>query len=156
MSEAIPLAEKADASSVDSIWTIETRLTGDAITPLAAYAANTGRIRVGSAGLPIWTRHPALIAQTFATLNALAPGRVVLGLSAWWNPLAARVGVKLERPITAMRGVIESDEAALEEFEPPFVSGSVCGNTEQDLGEAVFKVTNEGHFIEVGGVAPCR
>ena len=54
------------------------------------------------------------------------------------------------------RGVIESDEAALEEFEPPFVSGSVCGNTEQDLGEAVFKVTNEGHFIEVGGVAPCR
>lgn len=106
--EAIPLAKLADAQSVDSLWTIETRLTGDAITPLSVYAANTARIRVGTAGIPIWTRHPALIAQTFATLHALAPGRVVLGLSAWWDPLATRVGLSLKRPVRAMREVIES------------------------------------------------
>jgi 5,10-methylenetetrahydromethanopterin reductase len=75
---------------------------------MAVYAAATERARVGSAVLPLWTRNPALIASTFATLDLLAPGRIVLGLGAWWEPLATRVGVKRQKSVRAMREVIES------------------------------------------------
>ena len=107
------LARHADRKGVDSIWTIETRLATDAVGPLAAYASATERIRLGTAVIPMWTRSPALIAQTFATLDLLAPGRIILGLGAWWEPLATRAGVNRNRPVRAMREVVESVRALL-------------------------------------------
>ena len=104
----IEMARYADRLGVDSIWVTETRLATDALVPLAAYAAATERIRVGSGIIPLWTRNPALIAQSFATLDMLAPGRVILGFGAWWDPLATRVGVERRRPVRAMREVIEA------------------------------------------------
>ena len=104
----VELAKHADRKGADSLWVIETRLVSDAIGPMAVYAAATERARVGSAVLPLWTRNPALIASTFATLDLLAPGRIVLGLGAWWEPLATRVGVKRQKSVRAMREVIES------------------------------------------------
>ena len=74
----LELARYADRVGVDSIWVIETRLTTDAISPLAVYASATERIRLGAGVLPLWTRNPALIAQTFATLDMLVPGRMIL------------------------------------------------------------------------------
>ena len=106
--QQVELAKYAERKGADSLWVIETRLVADAIGPMAVYAAATERVRVGSAVLPLWTRNPALIASTFATLDLLAPGRIVLGLGAWWEPLATRVGVKRQRSIGAMREVIES------------------------------------------------
>ncbi len=150
--EALPLAKLADAESVDSLWTIETRLTGDAITPLSVYAANTARIRVGTAGIPIWTRHPALIAQTFATLHALAPGRVVLGLSAWWNPLATRVGLSLNKPVKAMREVIESIRLLLTAEGPVSYAGEFVRLRDvllENRGDDTHKIR-----IYVGAVGP--
>ena len=104
----VDLAKHADRKGADSLWVIETRLVSDAIGPMAVYAAATERARVGSAVLPLWTRNPALIASTFATLDLLAPGRIVMGLGAWWEPLATRVGVKRQKSVGAMREVIES------------------------------------------------
>ena len=101
-------ARYADRAGVDSIWVIETRLTTDAIVPMSAYASATDRLRIGAGVIPMWTRNPALIAQTFATLDLLAPGRVILGLGAWWDPLARRAGVNREKPLRAMREVVES------------------------------------------------
>ena len=75
---SLELAKYADSNGADSLWVIETRLVSDAIGPMAVYAAATERTRVGSAVLPLWTRNPALIATTFATLDLLAPGRIVL------------------------------------------------------------------------------
>ena len=106
--EHLELAKHADRNGVDSLWVLETRLVSDAIGPMAAYAAATERISVGSAVLPLWTRNPALLASTFATLDLLAPGRIVLGLGAWWEPLATRVGVKRHKAVAAMSEVIES------------------------------------------------
>ena len=104
----VEMAKYADRKGVDSLWVLETRLVADAIGPMAVYAAATERIRIGSAVLPLWTRNPALLASTFATLDLLAPGRVVLGLGAWWEPLATRVGVKRQKAVGATREVIES------------------------------------------------
>ena len=106
--QQLELAKYADRKGADSLWVIETRLVSDAIGPMAVYAAATERARVGSAVLPLWTRNPALIASTFATLDLLAPGRIVMGLGAWWEPLASRVGVKRQKAVGAMREVIES------------------------------------------------
>lgn len=104
----LEMARYADQKGVDSLWVIETRLTWDGISPLAAYGTVTDRIRLGTGIIPMWSRNPALIAQTFATLDANAPGRIVMGLGAWWEPLATRVGVKREKPIRAMREVVEA------------------------------------------------
>ena len=42
--------------------------------------------------IDIWTRNPARLASLFATLDDLAPGRILAGLGAWWDPLATKVG----------------------------------------------------------------
>ncbi|MQF69966.1 LLM class flavin-dependent oxidoreductase [SAR202 cluster bacterium AD-804-J14_MRT_500m] len=104
----VELAKYADTHGAHSIWVLETRLVSDAIGPMAVYAAATTKVQVGSAVLPLWTRNPALLASTFATLDLLAPGRIIMGLGAWWEPLATRVGVKRRQSVTAMREVIES------------------------------------------------
>lgn len=56
-------------------------------------AANTERIEVGSGILPFCTRSVALLGMTARTLDDLAPGRIKLGLGAWWEPLASRNGL---------------------------------------------------------------
>ena len=60
---------------------------------MAAFAAVTERIAVGSGVVNNWTRNVGLLAATFSTLDDLAPGRVKLGIGAWWDPLAAKVGI---------------------------------------------------------------
>ena len=57
------------------------------------------RIKVGSGVVDCWTRNPARLAATFSTLDDLAPGRVILGIGAWWDPLAAKVGIDRARPL---------------------------------------------------------
>ena len=104
----IEMAQYADRLGVDSLWVIETRLDTDAVGPLAVYGSATDRIRLGSSVIPLWTRQPSLIAQSFATLDLLAPGRIILGMGAWWEPLASRLGVERRRPVRAMREVMES------------------------------------------------
>jgi 5,10-methylenetetrahydromethanopterin reductase len=47
------------------------------------------------------------MAATFVTLDDLAPGRILLGIGAWWEPLATKVGVRRERPLRAMREYLE-------------------------------------------------
>jgi 5,10-methylenetetrahydromethanopterin reductase len=54
-----------------------------------------------------------LLASTFATLDDLAPGRVMLGIGAWWEPLASKVGVARRRPLTAMREVVDVTRSLL-------------------------------------------
>ena len=76
----------------EAVWQAESRLVREATVPMAAYAAVTSRIKVGSGVIPIWTRNVGLLAATFSTLDELAPGRIILGLGAWWEPLASKVG----------------------------------------------------------------
>ena len=66
-------------------------------------AATTERVRLGSCIVNSWTRGPALMAMTFATLDNLAPGRMNLGLGAYWDPLAWKQGIDRRKPLTQMR-----------------------------------------------------
>jgi 5,10-methylenetetrahydromethanopterin reductase len=80
---------------------------------MAAFAATTERIKVGSGVVDCWTRNPARLASVFSTLDDLAPGRIILGIGAWWDPLAAKVGIERARPLTVMREVVEAVRALL-------------------------------------------
>jgi 5,10-methylenetetrahydromethanopterin reductase len=81
--------------------------------PMAAFAATTDRIRIGSGVVDVWSRNPARLAAMFSTLDDLAPGRVILGLGAWWDPLAAKVGITRSKPLTMMREVVTVTRALL-------------------------------------------
>jgi 5,10-methylenetetrahydromethanopterin reductase len=80
---------------------------------MAAFAVATDEIKIGSGVVDCWTRNPARLASTFATLDDLAPGRVLLGIGAWWDPLARKVGIERVRPLTVMREVVTVVRALL-------------------------------------------
>ncbi len=111
--EGMELARYAEAKGFDAVWQAESRLVREATVPMASFLAVTERIKVGSGVVNNWTRNPALLASTFATLDDLAPGRVVLGIGAWWDPLASKVGIERTRPLVAMRETIEAVRALL-------------------------------------------
>jgi 5,10-methylenetetrahydromethanopterin reductase len=111
--EAIGYAQQAEALGYAAVWQADSRLVREATVPMAAFAASTSRIAVGSGVVDIWTRNPARLAATFSTLDDLAPGRILAGLGAWWEPLASKVGVDRRRPLQAMREVVESLRALL-------------------------------------------
>jgi 5,10-methylenetetrahydromethanopterin reductase len=106
LKEAIEYVQYAEERGFEAIWQAESRLVRDAIVPMAAFAATTRRIKVGSGVINNWTRNAALIAATFLTLDDLAPGRIICGIGAWWDPLAANVGIERKKPLLAMREVI--------------------------------------------------
>jgi 5,10-methylenetetrahydromethanopterin reductase len=111
--QGMEYARYAEERGFEAVWQAESRLVREATVPMAAYAAVTSRIKIASGVIPIWTRNVGLLAATFATLDELAPGRVILGLGAWWEPLASKVGVDRRRPLRAMREVVESTRRLL-------------------------------------------
>jgi 5,10-methylenetetrahydromethanopterin reductase len=113
MREGIELVRYAEASGFDAVWQADSRLVRDAVVPMAAFAATTDRIKIGSGVIDVWTRNPARLASTFSTLDDLAPGRMICGLGAWWDPLAAKVGIDRSRPLKVMREVVEAVRALL-------------------------------------------
>jgi 5,10-methylenetetrahydromethanopterin reductase len=97
----------AEEKGFEAVWQAESRLVRDAIVPMAAYAAVTTKIKVGSGVINNWTRNIGLLAATFLTLDDLAPDRIICGIGAWWDPLAKNVGIDRSKPLTAMRETVE-------------------------------------------------
>lgn len=79
----------------------------DAVTTLAELATRTKTIKLGSGILPIWSRSPALLAMTAASLDELSGGRFILGLGIS-GPIVIQDwhGVPFERPIQRTRETI--------------------------------------------------
>lgn len=105
--DGLEYARYAEAKGFDAIWQAESRLVRDAIVPMAAYAAVTGKIRIGSGVINNWTRNIGLLASTFLTLDDLAPNRIICGIGAWWDPLAKNVGIDRKKPLNAMRETVD-------------------------------------------------
>ena len=77
--EQLELVQEAERLGYDSVWTAEA-YGSDAVTILAWIAAQTERIKLGSAILQMPGRSPAMTAMTAATLDHLSGGRVLLGI----------------------------------------------------------------------------
>lgn len=123
--DGIGIAQYAESRGFEAVWQADSRLVRDATIAMAAFAATTDRLRVGAGVVDIWSRNPARLASTFSTLDDLAPGRIIAGLGAWWDPLAAKVGIDRRRPLGAMREVVTVLRALLNDetviFEGEFV-----------------------------------
>ena len=104
--DGLEYARYAEEKGFEAVWQAESRLVRDAIVPMAAYAAVTERIVVGSGVINNWTRNIGLLASTFLTLDDLAPNRIICGIGAWWDPLARNVGINRKKPLTAMEETI--------------------------------------------------
>jgi 5,10-methylenetetrahydromethanopterin reductase len=128
--EGMQYARYAESKGFEAVWQAESRLVREATVPMAAYAAVTKRIRVGSGVVNNWTRNIGLLAATFSTLDDLAPGRVVLGIGAWWDPLASKVGITRTKPLQAMRETVEVTRRLL----------------------AMERVTYHGEFVDVDDI----
>jgi len=113
----LEIAEYAEAKGFSEIWQADTRLARDCVVMMSALLTRTKTLRIGSGVLPIYTRNPAVIAASWSTMWELAGltpdgrSRVMLGLGAWWEPIASRVGADRRKPLTAMRENIEAIRA---------------------------------------------
>lgn len=96
----------AEERGFEAVWQAESRLVRDAIVPMAAYAAVTEKLKVGSGVINNWTRNIGLLASTFLTLDDLAPNRIICGIGAWWDPLARNVGIDRKKPLATMRDTV--------------------------------------------------
>jgi 5,10-methylenetetrahydromethanopterin reductase len=99
----LELVQKIERLGYESAWVTETRLARDAFSVLGAFAAVTKRIQLCTGIVNSWTRGPALMAMTLATLDELAPNRVICGLGAYWDPLAWKQGIERSKPVEQMR-----------------------------------------------------
>jgi len=111
--EGMEIAKYAETKGFHAVWQAESRLVREATVPMAAFASVTDHIKVGSGVVDCWSRNPARLAATFSTLDDLAPGRVILGIGAWWDPLAKKVGIDRARPLTVMREIVTVVRALL-------------------------------------------
>jgi 5,10-methylenetetrahydromethanopterin reductase len=128
--DGMKYAQYAEKQGFEAVWQAESRLVRDAIVPMAAFAAVTQRIKVGSGVINNWTRNIGLLAATYLTLDDLAPDRIICGIGAWWDPLAQNVGITRRKPLLAMRETIEVMRRLL----------------------AMENVTYEGEFHQVNGI----
>lgn len=99
------IVEVADLGYTD-VWTAESD-GGDGLTPLALTSVWEPRLRLGTAILPAYTRAPACMAQSAATLADAAPGRFVLGIGSSSNVIVERWnGVPFEQPYHKVRDMV--------------------------------------------------
>src|SRR6195256_6353251 len=92
---------------LDVVWVAEA-YGYDAATRLGYLAARTRRIELGSGIYPIYSRTPALLAQTAAGLDELSNGRAILGLGASGpQVIEGWHGVPYDHPVPRTREIIE-------------------------------------------------
>src|SRR5258705_3247950 len=79
----LAMAERAEAAGFDSVWigdSITAKPRHEPLTLMAAIAARTGRVRIGTGVLLPALRRPVVLAHLIATVDRLAEGRVILGV----------------------------------------------------------------------------
>ena len=100
------LARGAEAAGYAGVWTSETAQF-DGFTPLAALAPVTDQLRLGLALAPAFTRPPALLAMTAASMQRVSGGRFVLGIGSSSPAIVDRwMGLEYERPLTRVRETV--------------------------------------------------
>jgi probable F420-dependent oxidoreductase len=106
------LQELADLGYSD-VWSAESD-GADGFTPLALAAAWEPRLRLGTAIIPAYTRAPACMAQSVASLADAAPGRFAIGIGSSSNVIVERWnGIPFEHPYRRVRDTVRFLRAAL-------------------------------------------
>jgi probable F420-dependent oxidoreductase len=119
LDDAIERVRLAESLGYESVYV--THIAGrESLTVLTAYALATTTIRVGTGVLPIYTRTPATMAQTAATVDELSGGRLTLGLGVSHRPVVEGWhGQTIDRPVAEMREYASIVRAILRGEDPP-------------------------------------
>lgn len=98
----IEASREAERLGLHSVWLSEAYFGRDAITLAAVLARSTETILIATGVVNPYTRHPALLAMTFATLAELAPGRIIYGLGTSEPNWMRDLGYDFSRPRSAV------------------------------------------------------
>ncbi len=103
---SVEYAHTAEAHGYDGVWVPEA-FGSDAFTLLGRIAGHTQRLHLSTGIVNIFSRTPALLAQSFATLDEISGGRARIGLGAS-GPLVIENwhGLAFDRPLRRMREVV--------------------------------------------------
>jgi F420-dependent oxidoreductase-like protein len=116
LDESVTRVREAERLGYESVWVTQLPDARDASLVLAAYAAATTKIRLGTGVLPIYTRHPTAMAQMAATLDELSGGRFILGIGVSHKVTVEGMwGLSLARPVDAMRDYVSILRSSLRE-----------------------------------------
>ena len=154
--EATARILEAERAGVSQVWMTAISVAGcDTTTILGAAAAQTKRIRLGTSIIPIYTRHPVVMAQQALTLNDLAPGRFSLGVGVSHRRLMEETfGVHMVSPlqylreyVTVLRGALSNGKV---DYHGSFLNVSYNSGRTADvpvlvsaLGPKAFEVAGE-------------
>ena len=106
--------EAAEAAGVTQLWMTQNPVSTDTLTVYAAALGRTSTVRLGTSIVPTYPRHPLALAQQAATVAALGPGRVRLGVGPSHRPSIEGVyGIPMEAPLAHLREYIAVLRAAL-------------------------------------------
>ena len=109
----------AESLGYDSVYTTHIAQR-DSLAVLAAYAAATERVRLGTGVLPIFSRTPVATAQTAATIDEFSGGRMVLGLGVSHSVTVENwFDAEITKPVTQMREYAGIVRAILRGEPPP-------------------------------------
>ena len=113
LAPALALAHRADALGYESLWV--THGSGrDALQVLAAFGHVAPHAGLGSGVIPIYPRHPVLLAQEALTLSDVSGGRLRLGIGVSHKPMMeAALGLDMGRPLEVTREYVAVLRAAL-------------------------------------------
>jgi probable F420-dependent oxidoreductase len=106
-------ARLAERNGFHSVWLAESWGL-DAVALLSHLGALTGRIKLGTAIVNVFSRTPALLAMASVTINDLYPGRFILGLGTSTKALVENFhGMPFDKPVTRLRETIEIAREAM-------------------------------------------
>lgn len=104
----------AEEAGVRQVWSTQSPLQPDTLTAFAAAAVQTRVLRLGTAIIPTYPRHPLTMASQALALNELAPGRLRLGIGSSHRPVIEGVyGLEMKRPLEHLREYVAIVRAAL-------------------------------------------
>jgi probable F420-dependent oxidoreductase len=135
LDESLPLhAQRDDITRLadlgyTDVWSTEVD-GADAFTPLTLASVWAPTLRLGTAIVPAYTRGPATLAQSVASLADTAPGRVAVGIGSSSDVIVERWnGIPFDRPYQRVRDTVRflktalSGEKVVEEYETFSVNG---------------------------------
>ncbi len=114
---AVQRIAEAERAGVEAAWANMGGAGGVDMLPVFAVAATrTERIKLGTAIIHTWSRHPLVLAQESAAIEQLAPGRLRLGIGPTSAVLAKRLyGLEYRKPLTNLREYLITVRALLHE-----------------------------------------
>jgi probable F420-dependent oxidoreductase len=102
-----PLVRQVEEAGYESVWSAEATAL-DGFTPLVVAAQHSERLRLVTGIVNVFTRGPAVLAQTAAALADVSDGRFTLGLGTSSNVIVERWnGIPFQRPLARTRETVD-------------------------------------------------